>query len=189
MHPVFGLVEHDGAGALKHLVGDLHGREAVLLVDLPADAGVQVVEGGQAVHEHGVLAGGVHQLLIDLIGLQVRDALGPDGVWLAHGHPHVRVEHVRPLDGLHRVLDEAQGRAALLRESPALLHQRVVGEVFLRGAGYEVHAHLGAAHHQAVAHVVAGIAQVDQLHALQRAEPLFYGEEVRQDLGGVELVG
>ena len=28
---------------------DLHGRQAVLLVDLPADAGAEIVEGGQAV--------------------------------------------------------------------------------------------------------------------------------------------
>ena len=46
VHAVFGLVEHDGAGALKHLVGDLHGIQTVLVVDLFANSGVQVVEGG-----------------------------------------------------------------------------------------------------------------------------------------------
>lgn len=50
-------------------------------------------------------------------------------------------------------------------------------------------AHLGAAHHQAVAHVVAGVAEVDEVDALEMTEVLPDGEEVGQDLGGVELVG
>ena len=50
-------------------------------------------------------------------------------------------------------------------------------------------AHLGAAHHQAVAHVVTGVAEVDEVDALQLAEVLPDGEEVGQNLGGVELVG
>ena len=52
-----------------------------------------------------------------------------------------------------------------------------------------MHTHLGSAHHQAVAHVVAGVAQIHQLHAAQLAEVLLNGQEVGQDLGGVELVG
>ena len=36
----------------------------------------------------------------------------------------------------------------------------LLGEQFLRRAGGEVHAHLGAGHHQGVAHVVAGIAEI-----------------------------
>ncbi len=57
------------------------------------------------------------------------------------------------------------------------------------GAGGEVEAHLGAAHHQAVAHVVAGVAKVNEVDALEVAEVLLDGEEVRENLGGVELVG
>ena len=49
--------------------------------------------------------------------------------------------------------------------------------------------HLGAAHHQAVAHVVAGIAKVNEVDALQVTKMLPDGEEVGQDLGGMELVG
>ena len=52
-----------------------------------------------------------------------------------------------------------------------------------------MHAHLGAAHHQGVAHVVPGVAHVHQLLALQAAAVLLNGQEVRQDLGGMELVG
>ena len=46
VHPVFGLIEHDGLGTFKHVVGDLHGGEAELIMNLPADGGVQVVESG-----------------------------------------------------------------------------------------------------------------------------------------------
>ena len=52
-----------------------------------------------------------------------------------------------------------------------------------------MHAHFRAAHHQGVAHVVAGVAHIDQLDALEGAEMFPDGEEVRQDLGGMELVG
>ena len=52
-----------------------------------------------------------------------------------------------------------------------------------------MHAHLGAAHHQGVAHVVPGVAHVHQLLALQTAAVLLNGQEVRQDLGGMEFVG
>ena len=50
-------------------------------------------------------------------------------------------------------------------------------------------AHLGAADHEGIAHVVAGVAHVDQLFALQFPEMLPNGEEVGQNLGGVVFVG
>ena len=53
--------------------------------------------------------------------------------------------------------------------------------VLLGGAGGEVEAHLGAAHHQAVAHVVAGVAEVNEVDALEVAEVLPDGEEVGED--------
>ena len=49
--------------------------------------------------------------------------------------------------------------------------------------------HFGTAHHQAVAHIVAGIAHVSKVDALQLAEMLTDGQKIGQDLGGVELVG
>ena len=51
-----------------------------------------------------------------------------------------------------------------------------------------MHAHLRAADHEGVAHVVAGVAHVDELFALERAEVLLNGQEVREDLRGVEFV-
>ena len=51
-----------------------------------------------------------------------------------------------------------------------------------------MHAHLRAADHEGVAHVVAGVAHVDELFALERAEVLLNGQEVREDLRGMEFV-
>ena len=53
VHAVLGLVEDDGARALKDLVRHLQRLKMELLADLAANAGVEVVERGQAVHEHG----------------------------------------------------------------------------------------------------------------------------------------
>ncbi len=54
----------------------------------------------------------------------------------------------------------------------ALGHEGSVRLVLLGCTGGEVQAHLGAAHHQAVAHVVAGIAEVNEVDALQVAKVL-----------------
>ena len=140
-------------------------------------------------HEHGLGAGDIHQVLVDLICGQVVDALGPDLDRLAHGHPDVGVEDVCALCGLGRVFLEGDGRTRLGGDGLALLHQCSVRLVLLGGAGGEVEAHLGAAHHQAVAHVVAGVAEVNEVDAFEVAEVLPDGEEVGEDLGGVELVG
>ena len=189
MHPVLRLVKDDGLGAFKHLVGDLHGVTAEGLAHLLADGGLVVVEGGQTVHEHGLGAGLRHQLGVDLIGGQVVDALLPDLHGLAHGHPHVGVDHVGVLHGRGGIGEEFQRGAGLGGNGLTLADQRRFGEVLLRGAGHEVHTHFGAAHHQGVAHVVAGVAHVHQLLALQAAAVLLNGQEVRQNLGGVELIG
>mgnify|MGYP003299148054 CR=1 FL=1 len=82
-----------------------------------------------------------------------------------------------------------EGRAGLGGNGLALVDQVSIGEILLRCAGHEVHAHLGAAHHEGIAHVIPGITHVHQLSAGEAAEMLPDGQEVGQDLGGVELVG
>ena len=140
-------------------------------------------------HEHGVGACNVHQLLIDLVRRQVVDPLGPDLHRLAHGHPHIGVQHIGTLGGFSRVLLKGEGGAGLGGNGLTLCHKGRVRLVLFGCAGGEVQAHLGAAHHQAVAHVVAGIAKVNEVDALQVTKMLPDGEEVGQDLGGMELVG
>ena len=51
VHPVLGLVPHDGSFGLEHVVRDLHAVEPEALEHLLADLRVAVVEGGEAVHE------------------------------------------------------------------------------------------------------------------------------------------
>ena len=144
---------------------------------------------GQAVHEHGLGACNLHELLVDLVSGQVVDPLGPDLHRLAHGDPDVGIQHVGPLGGHGGILLKAEGRTCLCRNGLTLGHESRVRLVLLGGAGRKVEAHLGAAHHQAVAHVIAGVPEVDKVDAFQLAEVLPDGEEVREDLGGMELVG
>ena len=189
MHAVLRLVKHDGGRGFKHLVRHFHLVDSEFFRDFPADAGVQVVEGRQAVHKYAVRCGCGHLLRVHLIGGQLADALLPHLGGLAHGDPYVGVDHVRTLDGLHRILAEGELRAGLGGDLLALFDQRRVGEVLLRGAGHELQAHLRAAHHQGVAHVVARVAHVHQLHALKAAKVFADGQEIGKNLGGMELVG
>mgnify|MGYP000016625912 CR=1 FL=1 len=53
VHAVLGLLEHDGLRAVKDLIGHFHDVAVKLFAHLPADGGLVVVVGGQAVHEHG----------------------------------------------------------------------------------------------------------------------------------------
>ena len=139
-------------------------------------------------HEHRRGLGPGHQRPVHLVGGQRLDALGPDLLRLAHAHPHVGVDHV---GAVHRVGVLAQGHAAAAfrRQRPAARSQRRVRPVGLGRAGHKIQPHLGAADHQAVAHVVPRVAQVGEFQALQGAELLPQRQKIRQDLGGVELVG
>ena len=130
-----------------------------------------VVVGGQAVHEHGGALGLRHQLGVDLIGGQGVDALLPDLDRLTHADPDVGVDDIRTGHSVG-VLGQGDGGAAALGKLFALFHQGGVRPVSLGGAGHEIQAHLGAADHQAVAHVVAGVAHVGEFQPLQLAEML-----------------
>ena len=171
MHAVLGLLEHDGLRAVKDLIGHFHGVAVKLFAHLPADGGLVVVVGGQAVHEHGGALGLRHQLGVDLIGGQGVDALLPDLDRLTHADPDVGVDDIRTGHGVG-VLAQRDAAAADAGELFALFHQRGVRPVGFGGAGHKMQAHLGAADHQAVAHVVAGVAHVGEFQPLQLAEML-----------------
>ena len=68
-------------------------------------------------------------------------------------------------------------------------NQRGIGEIFFRGAGHEVHAHLGAANHKGIAHVIPCVAHIHKLFALKTAKMLYYRQKVGKYLSGVKLVG
>ena len=101
----------------------------------------------------------------------------------------VGVEDIGTLGSLGGVLLKGQGGTGLGGNGLTLCDQGGIRLILFGGAGGEVQAHLGTANHQAVAHVVAGIAEVDEMDALQAAEVFPDGQEVGKDLGGVELVG
>ena len=116
--------------------------------------------------ENSLGSRGVHHVHGHLVGRQIADALLPDLVRLAHGHPDVCVDHVRALHRAVHILGQCHGAAAESSERFTLRHQLRRGEILLRRAGHKVHSHLGTGDHQGVAHVVAGVAHIDQLHAL-----------------------
>ena len=75
------------------------------------------------------------------------------------------------------------------RNSLGLLHQLRGWEQLFGGAGGEVQAHFRAGDHKGIAHVVAGVSHIGKANSLEMAEFLLNGQQVRQHLGGMELVG
>ena len=75
------------------------------------------------------------------------------------------------------------------RDSPALLCQFTVREVFLRRAGGEMHTHLGTGHHIGISHIIAGVSHIYQLYALYPPQMLPDGQQIRQHLCGMEFIG
>ena len=118
--------------------------------------------GRQAVHKDGGVLGLGHQRGVDLIGGQRVDALLPYGGRFAHADPHIGVDGIGPGCGIgvFGQGDAAAAQAGKLLTAGNKLGVRPVG---LRRAGHKMQAHLGAADHQAVAHVVAGVTHVDEL--------------------------
>ena len=140
-------------------------------------------------HEAALGPRQLHQLPGDPVGRQIMDALCPDGIGLTHGYPDIRIQDIRAADSLPGIFDEGEFRPGLPGDFHAFLPQGGVRMVFGRRAGDETHAHLRAAHHQGIAHVVPGVPQINQLPSPQRAEMLPDGQEIRQDLGGMKLIG
>ncbi len=186
VHPVFGLVENLGMLAAEDLVGNLHRVKAKLLMNFPANDGVEVVEGGQAVEENHVgILGLADHLHVDLVGLEEPDPLGELAL-LAHGNPHVGIDNISVADTLIDILGEFDGGPRLGGQFPHLTNELVGGEKLFGSHGHEVHAQLGTADHEGVAHVVPSIADVDKLHFPEGlVHVLLDGHHVGQNLGGM----
>jgi hypothetical protein len=191
VHAVLGLVEDDGRRRLKHVFGHFQPIQAELLVDPFADLRLAVVEGGQAVHElHRRVAAAGHGRRVDLIGLQQVNALLPDGVRLAHRHPHVGVDVVHAPEALVHVLGQRQPRACLFSHGAGGGDQIVIGPQAPRGADAHVHAQLAAADQQRVAHVKAGVAHIAVGNLIGRLRRVLdHRQHVGQNLRRVKLIG
>ena len=78
MQPVFGLIEHNGLAAFKHLVCNLQALQSIGLAYLAANFGLPIMKGRQAVHKYSLRASQLHNLMVYLVGQQLLDALRPD---------------------------------------------------------------------------------------------------------------
>ena len=139
-------------------------------------------------HEYGGIPGVFHGGGVYLIGGEQAYSLCPYSIRLAHGYPYVGVDNVGVGGTLLYVLGEGDGAAVFRRDGTAGIHQLLGGEQRLWRAGGEVKAHLGAGHHEGIAHVVAGVPHVGEVYALEAAQLFLDGEQVRKHLGGVELI-
>ena len=189
MHAVLRLVEDDGPGSFKDLIRHFHGLQAELLINRNAVLGLKIVIGRQAVHEAALFSRGLHQGLRHLVRQKIMNTLCPDLFRLSHGDPDIRVQDICVPDSLHRIGLKLQCGAGFCRDGFAFFNQRRIREVLLRRAGHKVQTHLDAADHEGIAHIIPGIPEVDQLLPLQGTEMLPDCEEVRQNLGRMELIG
>ncbi len=193
MHAVFRLLEGDAGWRLEHVVGhfDAVFQVRILFGDLFADLGVAVVEGRQAVHELGTrVAGGFHQVGVDLIRQQLLDALGPGFHRFAHRYPDIGVNEVDAFDRFFRIFGEGDACAAFLTVFFAARHQIVQRPQRFRRADAHVHAEFGADQQQRVAHVVARVAQVGVADFMDRlVGVLTHGQHVGDHLGRVIFIG
>ncbi len=147
------------------------------------------MERRQTVQENAFAARIFHDGPRHPVRRQIPDALLPDFIRLAHGYPDVGIDHIgSPRPGRHVVgqRDRGAGRG---RVFPALPHQLRIREIALGRAGHEIQTHLRAGDHQGIPHVVAGVAHVNQFHALQMSEMFPNRQKIRQHLRRVVLIG
>src|SRR5690606_34184533 len=186
VHAVFRLVENDRGGAFEYLIGNLHGSDAELLLDLLANNRLGIVECRQTVHEAYVrIARSGHECGVDLIRQEQLDPLGPFFLWLAHGQPDVGIIEIHPRYRAVNVVGNHDSRAGGAGNLLGLLADIGRRPATLWRTQTHVHAHLGAADQQAVAHVVGRIANEhigDVPQWLFRT--LLHGQEVGKHLGG-----
>jgi hypothetical protein len=167
VHPVFCLIPHHGLGAVDHVGLDLF-------------AAVR----GQAVHEQGIGLGGGHHLGVHAPvgeGLLARFVLG----LIAHAGPHVGGDQVCALAGFERV---AEKLIAVCADSTCANGQFLINFVAARRAHVHLEAQQLRGLQPGVGHVVA-VAHPGHGLASDGAAVFDVGEDVGQDLAGVELVG
>jgi hypothetical protein len=104
-----------------------------------------------------------------------------------HRHPDVGVDRVRAVGCRRRVRRHAH-RSAVARDGLGQLGDLGRRRELARRRDHDLETGFRAEHHQRVRDVVA-VADVDQLQAVQPAEPLLQRHQVRQRLARVVVVG
>src|SRR3990167_241775 len=167
VHAIFRLVPDDGLGAVDDV--GFHFLAPVR---------------GQAVHEQGVGLGGGHHLLVHApVGEReaARFVLG----FVAHAGPHIGGDDVGTLAGFERIAEKLIAASAC----PACPNgQFFIYFVTLGRAHMHLEAQQRGGLQPGVGHVVA-VADPGHRLALDGASVLDEGEDVGQDLAGVEFVG
>ena len=131
----------------------------------------------------------LHSPCVHLVGHHLLDAFCPGAVRLTHRNPYVGVEEIAPLYRLGHLVGYGdfcpRGLGHFLRHLQDLL----VRPVAFGSGSTVVHAHFSSPHHQAVAHVVAGIAKVAECDVTKGlVTVLAHGEEICQYLGGMPFI-
>ena len=148
MHSVFRFLENHRGRGFEHLVRHLHLADSEPLSHFFSNLRFQIMESRKTVHENRPFPGIVHYLFIDLIRGQFPDSLLPDILRLAHGHPHIRVNHIGVLRPGLRILRKGNCCPRLFRNGSAFVHKRLFRKIFCGSAGCEMHSQLCAYHHQ-----------------------------------------
>ena len=134
------------------------------------------------------VAGLLHHVHGYAVGGEQLDAL-LELILFTHGYPNVGVDRIRALNVVD-ILGELDLRAGGLCKLLHLLNEAFLGEEALGSDANEVHAELCGDDHEGVAHVVAGIANVNELDLVEGLCNVFHdGEAVRQNLSGMIQVG
>ncbi len=193
MHPVFRLVKHHARRRLKHFVSHFHAAvQAVIGDHLFAQRGLVVMERWQAVEELDLrIAGQRQHRTVNLIIAEQGDTFGPFFLRLAHRYPDVGIDKIGAFHPRGDIFRQGDVATLLFGQCGTGLHQ-----LRLRPAGrwrYQAQIQTGqrCGFQHRIAHVVARVAGVDQRHLVKgfARQVLFHGQQVRQQLGGVELVG
>ena len=165
MHTVLCFLEYSRLRRFKYFIGYFHLIQAVAVVDLFSDLCFQIVEGRQAVQEHGGIFCICHCFFCDTVRSQIVDSLLPYAVRLTHRYPDIGIDNIGIFCSLFYVLGEGDGCTALLCILLTLSHKLCVREVFLRCTGHKIHSHLGRCNHQGISHIVTGVAHVNEFNA------------------------
>ena len=142
---------------------------------------------GQAMQEDTILVRDVKARIVDLIHARKRLTARGCLAFLTHAGPHIRIEHVRILARLQRIVAHDDLTAVRRGVFPGPCDVFVLGLVALRGSDGYIDAQLGAAQQKRMRHVVA-IAYERELEPLERALVFVNRQKIRQHLTGVKFV-
>src|SRR5690554_1505614 len=171
MQAVLRLVPDDTLAAVDHV-----GRDLVAAI------------GREAVHEDRIVLREGHELRIDSVASEEFDALGLL-LLLAHGHPGVGHDDIRPRDGLLGVIEALDRTARRCRDRHRVVDDGLRRVEALRCRDAHVHAGRRTRERVGLRHVAGAVADEGHGLTLKRTAVLANGQQVCKELTRVEVVG